>query len=101
VANLGRNTGRVTAAVMTVGMSELGLAFTKNCRICGHKLSLHGGADYVASAPQPVVIMQQPAPQVAVPQQAPQGPPPGWYADKQDPSIQRWWDGVKWTEHTQ
>lgn len=25
----------------------------------------------------------------------------GWYADHTDPALQRWWDGTKWTEHTQ
>ena len=25
--------------------------------------------------------------------------PPGWYADPEDPSRQRFWDGVDWTEH--
>lgn len=101
MANFGRNTGRATVALMTAGFSEVGLAFTKNCRVCGHKLSLHRGADYVASAPQPVVVVQQPSPQVPTPQQAPQGPPPGWYKDQQDPNLQRWWDGTQWTEHTQ
>lgn len=26
-------------------------------------------------------------------------PPPGWYPDVQ--GISRWWDGGRWTEHTQ
>ena len=25
--------------------------------------------------------------------------PPGWYADPEDPSRQRFWDGTAWTEH--
>ena len=29
-----------------------------------------------------------------------QAPPPGWYADPQG-SGQRWWDGSRWTDHTQ
>ncbi|MBN6033744.1 phospholipid scramblase-related protein [Amycolatopsis sp. 195334CR] len=26
--------------------------------------------------------------------------PPGWYADRADPTTQRWWDGAGWTEQT-
>jgi hypothetical protein len=26
-------------------------------------------------------------------------PPAGWYADPEDPSQQRYWDGSTWTEH--
>src|SRR3954452_15622205 len=43
VGNLGRNSGRVTAAVMTFGMSEAAMATTKKCRVCDHQLSLHEG----------------------------------------------------------
>lgn len=32
---------------------------------------------------------------------APTGPPPGWYADPNGAPVQRWWDGTRWTEHTQ
>jgi hypothetical protein len=28
-------------------------------------------------------------------------PPAGWMPDAQDPRLLRWWDGSKWTEHTQ
>lgn len=42
--------------------------------------------------------VQQAAP---APQSAPQGPPAGWYADKQNPSVKRWWDGQTWTDHIQ
>ncbi|MBP7973261.1 MAG: DUF2510 domain-containing protein, partial [Candidatus Nanopelagicales bacterium] len=28
-------------------------------------------------------------------------PVAGWYADPQDGSMVRWWDGVGWTDHTQ
>jgi len=27
-------------------------------------------------------------------------PPPNWYPDPQDPSRARYWDGIRWTEHT-
>ncbi|MHC0428600.1 DUF2510 domain-containing protein [Streptomyces sp. O3] len=26
--------------------------------------------------------------------------PPGWYPDPSVPSLERWWDGTAWTEHT-
>ena len=26
-------------------------------------------------------------------------PPPGWYPDPYQPALQRYWDGVQWTEH--
>ncbi|MFJ5262886.1 DUF2510 domain-containing protein [Streptomyces sp. NPDC088387] len=26
-------------------------------------------------------------------------PPPGWYRDPSAPHLERWWDGVSWTEH--
>ena len=31
----------------------------------------------------------------------PAGPPAGWYADKQQPDLMRWWDGQQWTDVTQ
>ena len=35
---------------------------------------------------------------IAPPPPVQAGPPPGWYKDPEGPS-QRWWDGVRWTEH--
>lgn len=90
-ANAGRNIGRFGTAVMTVGISEAVMGGTKNCRICGHKLSLHRGTDYVQSPPQQVQVVQQPAPA---------GPPAGWYPDPSGHPVLRWWDGFRWTEHT-
>lgn len=90
---------RATAALFTIGVSEVARAVTKNCSICGHKLSLHTGEDYVAPTSQPVVVVHQPAAPVNPPPT--QGPPAGWYTDQLNPSLQRWWDGTRWTEHTQ
>ena len=28
-------------------------------------------------------------------------PPAGWYADPEGTPLQRWWDGLQWTQHTQ
>jgi TM2 domain-containing membrane protein YozV len=27
-------------------------------------------------------------------------PPPGWYLDPRDNRVNRWWDGLAWTEHS-
>jgi hypothetical protein len=34
--------------------------------------------------------------------QSPHSPRPvaGWYKDAANPSLERWWDGARWTEHT-
>jgi len=29
------------------------------------------------------------------------GPPPGWYVDPNGFQVLRWWDGIKWSPHTQ
>jgi hypothetical protein len=31
----------------------------------------------------------------------PSGPPQGWYPDPSGGSMQRWWDGARWTDHVQ
>ena len=36
-----------------------------------------------------------------VPPAAPQLPPAGWYPDRDDTSLVRWFDGTQWTEFTQ
>ncbi|MBA4861720.1 SHOCT domain-containing protein [Streptomyces sp. PSKA54] len=40
-----RKAGRLTAGLMTGGLSEVGMAFTRNCRGCGHAMSLHDRPD--------------------------------------------------------
>ena len=50
-----------------------------------------------ASQPTPVA----PAPSTpAPPAPVVQSPPAGWFADPQNPSQLRYWDGTAWTEHT-
>jgi hypothetical protein len=46
-----------------------------------------------------VLGQQTPPPQPAQPSHV--GPPPGWYQDKADASLLRWWDGSTWTDFTQ
>lgn len=38
---------------------------------------------------------------VEKPSQTPVSPPPGWYNDPSIPGQLRYWDGARWTEHTQ
>ncbi|MFI6647520.1 SHOCT domain-containing protein [Streptomyces sp. NPDC050529] len=40
-----RKAGRWTAGMATRGISEAGTAFTRNCRGCGHAMSLHDRKD--------------------------------------------------------
>ena len=49
-----RKTGRVVAALYTVGATELVMAARKKCRVCGHQMSLHG-IEQVFGVPQPLV----------------------------------------------
>lgn len=58
-AELGRKAGRATAAVLSGGFVPLAGAFTKNCRGCGHKMSLHHREQQLAPvAPTPVFAAQ-------------------------------------------
>lgn len=43
--------------------------------------------------------MQTPPPPAPSPPPRQEGPPPGWYNDNGGPG-QRWWDGLRWTDHT-
>ena len=76
-----------TAALSSGGLSEVARGFTKNCRGCGHKMSLH-------SSPAPA--QQYAAPPAPVPPRI----PPGWYADPIGQPCNRWWDGYTWTAAT-
>ncbi len=38
-------------------------------------------------------------PPVGAPVDAAPPTPAGWYADPDDPSVQRWWSGTEWTDH--
>ena len=49
--------------------------------------------------PVPEALLISPA--APAPQPIPQSPPAGWYPDQQDPQLVRWFDGVRWTGHTQ
>jgi len=84
VANLGRNSGRAGAAVLTLGLSEAVMTATKNCRICGHKLSLHSGVDEVLAAQDR-----------RADRAASKNPPAGWFPETTSGRA-RWWDGMAW-----
>lgn len=62
VANFGRNAGRVTAGIMTAGMSEVGFLGTKRCRQCEHPLSLHAGEQILSSKNKPASPAPNPTP---------------------------------------
>lgn len=53
IANLGRNAGRLSAGLMTVGLSEASFLATKKCRQCAHPLSLHSGATHLTPKNKP------------------------------------------------
>lgn len=54
---------------------------------------LAGHTAPVASAPPAFAAAPPPPP-------PPPTVPAGWYPDAQNPTLQRYWDGVGWTEHT-
>lgn len=44
IADGGRKLGRAALAFTTMGISEVGFAAKKKCRMCGHQMSLHHGS---------------------------------------------------------
>lgn len=93
----------ITRKMMSLGTVGLVDFRSDKERTAAYTRSTRNAARKQAKAMQQMAqnsAMQAPPVYVPVPMQ-PQGPPPGWYVDGIDPSIKRWWDGVRWTEHTQ
>jgi hypothetical protein len=105
----GRNLGRASANLATLGVSALA---RRHCRACEHPLSEHHDPARFGPAPSNVrngqitfreaaYALQQP---VAAPHQPPgiaprpvTTAPPGWYPA--EAGRLRWWDGQQWTNH--
>ncbi|HEX5118531.1 MAG TPA: DUF2510 domain-containing protein [Pseudonocardiaceae bacterium] len=71
----------------------------RNCRTCGHRLSLHVSP----AAPRPTVLRVLPPLAASPAAPTPPTPPaiaPGWYADPNGRPYNRWWDGRNWTDAT-
>lgn len=102
VAYVSRKFARVFLGLSTAGVSEVGFAFRKKCRICSHQMSLHRGkrASSSATIQQSSINISFPTPPVPPSQSLDAKPPPGWYKDPQQPTQNRWWDGSNWTDHT-
>jgi hypothetical protein len=114
-----RNTGRVGAAVATVGLSEAAMALSRTCNTCGHQMSLHDRPGAQSLAGRAMSAVFDPAPnadgrpfppsfyegQAAPAQQAAPpvtgGPAAGWYSDPDGTPNLRWWNGQSWTDHRQ
>jgi hypothetical protein len=79
IGEAGRKLGKATLAVSTAGVSVVAGAFTKNCRGCGHKLSLHSGVGGASADASVTVLNAAPAPTtvyVPLPPPAPYPPAP-------------------------
>ncbi|MEW2179326.1 SHOCT domain-containing protein [Streptomyces sp. NPDC005406] len=73
-----RKAGRWTAGIATMGLSEAGMAFTRNCRGCGHAMSLHDRKDNSAFTRDPGHRGAPVVPGHAAPHQP--APAPAWGA---------------------
>jgi hypothetical protein len=62
--------------------------------------TLHVGAAF-ASLPSATQLPAHSMPFMATSSPTSAQPPtePGWYTDPAAPNTQRWWDGIRWTEH--
>lgn len=95
VGESARKAGRWTAGIATMGLSEAGMAFTRNCRGCGHAMSLHDRRDNNALTRDPEhrgapVVPGHAAPYPPAPAPAwgapPPAPAPAWGAPPQAPA---------------
>ncbi|WP_327173006.1 SHOCT domain-containing protein [Streptomyces sp. NBC_01336] len=79
-----RKAGRWTAGIATMGLSEAGMAFTRNCRGCGHAMSLHDRKDNNALTRDPDHRGAPVVPGHAAPY--PPAPAPAWGAPPPAPA---------------
>ncbi|MEU9198489.1 SHOCT domain-containing protein [Streptomyces sp. NPDC048332] len=79
-----RKAGRWTAGIATMGLSEAGMAFTRNCRGCGHAMSLHDRRDNNALTRDPDHRGAPVVPGHAAPY--PPAPAPAWGAPPPAPA---------------
>lgn len=84
VGESARKAGRWTAGIATMGLSEAGMAFTRNCRGCGHAMSLHDRRDNNALTRDPEHRGAPVVPGHAAPY--PPAPAPAWGAPPPAPA---------------
>ncbi|MFD8686138.1 SHOCT domain-containing protein [Streptomyces sp. NPDC059651] len=83
-----RKAGRWTAGIATMGLSEAGMAFTRNCRGCGHAMSLHDRKDNGALTRDPGHRGTPVVPGQAAPY--PPAPTPAWGAPAPASAAPAW-----------